>query len=292
MLTFKQFNLFESALERKIQKGFRDTPAEVPGAEVVHHDPESKTTIYHVKRPEGAYALGSRTEWCTATPQKAFAHQYLRKGNLFTILHHSQRFNLHIGKKENEGENEFKDAKNQDERIYRYISMDVAQKLVDIPHTGFKSNYKRPPHPIATAPEKDSIKLIKSQDSKDRMVSYNTMVHGISEHPNITIQASADPTTNHREEAVEERFNANDLHHFHDDPHLPAARLVAQYGDIDKVAHKMKDHSDGEVQRIIKGRVSRAGGEKALIPQRPEPEPTSNDPNQFTMKLPTPKKKV
>jgi cytochrome c1 len=169
--------------------------------------------------------------------------------------------------------------------------MDVAQKLVDIPHTGFKSNYKRPPHPIATAPEKQAINLIKSQDSKNRMVSYNTMVHGIDEHPNRD-NISANPTTSHHEHAVEERFNANDLHHFHDDPHLPAARLVAQYGDIDKVAHKMKDHPDGEVQRIVKGRISRAGGEKALIPQRPEPEPISNDPDQFKMKLPTPKKKA
>jgi hypothetical protein len=141
MLTFKQFNLFESALERKIQKGFRDTPAEVPGATVVHHDPEAKTTIYHVTHPEGAYTLGSKTGdpdiprsgWCTATPKNAFAHQYLRRGNLFTILHHSRRFNYHVGKKENEGEFEFKDDNNNDDHLYRYIDRDVAQKLVDIP---------------------------------------------------------------------------------------------------------------------------------------------------------------
>jgi hypothetical protein len=153
MLTFKQFNLFESALERKIQKGFRDPPAEVPGASVVHHDPEAKTTIYHVTHPEGAYTLGSKTgdpdvpysSWCTNTPHRGFAHKYLRTGNLFTMLHHSQRFNLHIPTKENENgyrAAEFKNQKNEPDHLYRYMSMDVAQKLVDIPHTGFNELHK------------------------------------------------------------------------------------------------------------------------------------------------------
>jgi hypothetical protein len=51
----------------------------------------------------------------------------------------------------------------------------------------------------------------------------------------------------------------------------------------------MKDHPDSEVQRIIKDRVSRAGGEGTLISQPPESS-FSDDPNQLKMKLSAPRK--
>ena len=286
MFTFRQFMLFESATERKIQKGFSDPPVQVDGAEVVHHDPESETTIYHVKDPKGAYTLGSKTTWCTATPKRSFAHDYLRAGNLFTIVKGSRRYNYHVHKSLKKFE--FKDEENEGEHLYKQISPEVARKIVSIPHTGFNSEWKRPPHPIASMSEKDAIREIKSQTPKARLISYKSIVHGFEQHPNQRVRED-DEEMGGRETAIASRFNEYDLHHFHDDTHLPNARFVAHYGDLDKVAHKMKDHPDSEVQRIIKDRVSRAGGEGTLISQPPESS-FSDDPNQLKMKLSAPRK--
>lgn len=286
MFTFRQFMLFESATERKIQKGFSDPPVQVDGADVVHHDPESQTTIYHIKHPKGAYTLGSKTTWCTATPRRSFAHSYLHSGNLFTILKGDRRFNYHMGRNY-PYDLEFKDENNDDVHPHNIIHPSVDDHLEDIPPHNFKEKWKKPPHPISTMPEKDAIREIKSQDPKNRMISYQSMVHGVDQHPNGRVRAN--DVINERETAVAGRFNANDLHHFHDDDHLPAARFVAHYGDLDKVAHKMKDHPDTEVQKIIKNRVSRAGGEGTLISQPPESS-FSDDPNQLKMKLSAPRK--
>jgi hypothetical protein len=183
---------------------------------------------------------------------------------------------------------ELKDENNDDVHPDEVLHPSVHDKLEDMPVHDFNEKWKKPPHPISTMPEKEAIKEIRSQEPKDRVTSYKSMIHGVDQHPEGRVQAN--DRVRERETAVAGRFRANDLHHFSDDPHLPAARLVATHGDLDKVAHKMKDHLDPEVQRIIKDRVSRAGGEKALIPQPPESN-FSDDPNQLKMKLSAPRKK-
>jgi hypothetical protein len=292
MFTFRQFMLFESATERKIQKGFSDPPVQVDGADVVHHDPESQTTIYHIKHPKGAYTLGSKTTWCTATPKRSFAHEYLNAGNLFTIVKGARRYNYYTRREQFHHHQihhqEFRDEKNKRLHPHDVISPEVNTNIDNIAIHDFKEKWKKPPHPIATMPEKDAIREIKSQTPKARLISYKSMVHGVEQHPNQRVRED-DEEMGGRETAIASRFNEYDLHHFHDDTHLPNARFVAHYGDLDKVAHKMKDHPDPEVQKIIKNRVSRAGGEGTLISQPPESS-FSDDPNQLKMKLSVPRK--
>lgn len=285
MLTFKQFMICESATERKIQKGFSDPPIQVDGAEVVHHDPASETTVYHVKQPKGAYTLGSRTNWCTSTPQQSFAHTYLRDGNLFTILKGGRRFNYHVDKDQWRG-TEFKSETNKSAEISQVLPGHVISHIDNIPHTGFNEKWKKPPNRFESMSQKQTIKSIKDLDTNDRLSVFKTIAEGPRAHSLGTGSLSLED-----HEAIASKLNAGDLHHFHDDSEH--ARYVASNAaDIDKVASRMKDHPDPVVQGIVRQRVALAGGEKALVPQRPEPEPISNDPNQFRLKFPTVKKKA
>jgi hypothetical protein len=285
MLTFKQYMICESASERKIQKGFSDPPTQIDGAEVVHHDPASETTVYHVKHPKGAYALGSRTGWCTATPQKSFAHEYLRRGNLFTILKGNRRFNYHI----EHGfpyDEEFRDEENKRASVDNVIPDHVASNIEDIPPHRFEEKWKKPPNRFENMSQKQAIKNIKDLDTNDRLSVFKTIAEGPRAHTSNTGSLSLED-----HEAIANKMNAGDLHHFHDDPEH-ARYIASNAADTDKIAARMKDHPDPVVQGIVRQRVALAGGEKALISQRPEPEPISNDPNQFRLKFPTVKKKA
>jgi len=96
MKTFKQF-LEESALERKIEKGFHEQPLNIPGTTVLHHEPEKKLTVYQAHTPEATCKLSSGLGQCTSGNNGLdWSKKFLRKGTMFFVHHKGSRLQVHI----------------------------------------------------------------------------------------------------------------------------------------------------------------------------------------------------
>lgn len=134
MKTFKEYIFLESSIQRKIEDGSGETAYDIPGTDVVHHDPEKKLTVYHMKTPKSCYILGSGTSLCTNTKNKSFAHDYLRKGNLFMIHHGDKRHQTFFTKdKESNDEGPLSDWATKGP-LHKVVGDEVITKMRNLPH--------------------------------------------------------------------------------------------------------------------------------------------------------------
>lgn len=97
----KRLRLTESALERKIEKGYSDKPIVHSGIDVIHHDPERKVTIYHAKTPEACKKLSTGLGACTSgSTGLGWSKTFMQKGNMMFVHHKSKRYIVNIRQKE------------------------------------------------------------------------------------------------------------------------------------------------------------------------------------------------
>lgn len=259
--SFKEF-IAESALERKLTKGFSDPPVQIPGADIIHHDPEKRTTIYHLKKPEACYKYGNKASWCTNTKNREFAHSYLKAGNVFGIVHGANRYQYHHIKKANHVE--FRDTDNKavpldthDAIFHGNHGRHVLGAMLSTKHRPIRSDWKPPRHPYSTKPEGDVVKHVLSLPASERLQHYNA-IHFGQNYP----QYHSDEEENNGF-AIAARFNTNDLHKFHSDP--DHHDFIATHGNLDQVAHHMKDHPDPHTRKIVANRIKMSGGEANMI---------------------------
>lgn len=282
MKSFLQYILHEATLDKKIKKGFSETPLDIPDAEVVHHDPETQTTIYHLKKPKAAYAFGGGTSWCTNSPKRPFAHSYLKRGNLFGIIKGKSRYQYHHTESALPGgSHELRDIENNSvgHFISEILPKDVFGKLLNIPHKPLREKWKQPPHPIHSMSKDEVVSNILSRSPSERLSAYRTI------HFGAEYERHQDEDEHN---AIAAKFDTNDLHRFHSDPiHHD---FIASHGALDEVAHRMKNHPDVHTRNIIKRRIELSGGERYLIKPHPETQ-TINHPDQISFKFPQIRKK-
>lgn len=257
--TFKEF-IAESAFDRKITKGFSDPPLDIPGAKIVHHDPAAKLTVYHLQKPEACYKFGTSAKWCTNTPKREFAHKYLKAGNLFGIMKGTNRYQYHHIKKNHQVE--LRDENNHTPHHLDTTSIfkdkRVLGNMMSTKHKPYRGDWANDAvknHKIMKSSEKDAIAHIHSMSSGDRMRTYAAIHWGVDDRHGFDLQPE------HRAAAA--RFNSNDLHKFHADPDNHA--FIATYGNLDQIAHHMKDHPDAHTRKIVANRIKLSGGEGNMI---------------------------
>lgn len=135
MISFKEF-LLESALQRKIEDGSGETPLNVPGAEIIHHDPEKKMTVYHTKTPNALSTLCSGLGHCVSNKKSFWPGRYIANGNVFVAHIKKERITAFIphGKGGMRPE-ELVDEMGSELRAKKKIGNDVVDKLRAVPHT-------------------------------------------------------------------------------------------------------------------------------------------------------------
>lgn len=279
MISFKTF-ISESALDRKITKGTGATQIDIPGATVIHHDPQKAITVYHLKTPDACYSWGTGSKWCTATKRKNYAHKYLRTGNVFGIHHNEGRYQMYVPKgKDNPNTGEYKDIENNGASShYQYLPGEVRGKLQKTRFSKYKGpDWEPPPHPYRSMPHHTIVAAIKNLPDQERREHFEAMRLGRGTMDRPIHYGSEDET------AIADRFDKNDLHHFHDDP--VHATFIAAHANIDDVAHTMGNHPDHGVRHIIQQRVKLAGGMKNILPPGPAPSNFQHHPDQFPMKF-------
>lgn len=278
MLSFKTFIteqvLAESALERKIVDGFSETPHAIEGADIVHHDPATQTTVYHLKHHSALTTFGTQCRWCTSPKASTWSGKYLRSGNVFGIVKGKDRYQMFVPKKGGTGERDKAEFNNTDNRgvIPKHQSLilgaGVLSKLKKMKHAVPKYDWTK-------MSDKEAVRELKSLPNDDRLRHFHAIAGtgGVSINPGSTY------------EKIQQKFDKRDLHHFSDDPDHHT--FIAAHAPIDLVAH-MKDHPDGETRRVINQRIRAVGGR--LL--QPEPKSTfQNDPNQLGLDLPKVKAK-
>jgi hypothetical protein len=134
MISFKEF-LEESALQRKIEDGSGDTPLNVPGAEVIHHDPEKKMTVYHAKTPNALATLCSGLGHCVSNKKSHWPAAYIGNGNVFVAHVHKERITAFMPhRKGGMKSEELVDEMGSELRAKKKIGNDVLDKLRAVPH--------------------------------------------------------------------------------------------------------------------------------------------------------------
>lgn len=272
MISFKTF-IFESALERKIINGFSQHPLEIGGAEVVHHDPLTQTTVYHLKHHDALSTFGTQCRFCTSPKSNNWSGKYLRSGNVFGVMKGTNRFQMFIPKKGGTGERtdpEFRDTSNSSVSDTKVLPEGLKSQLTKIKHAA--PNYK-----WSKMSDAEAIRDLKGLPSGDRLSHYQAIVNsgGIAIAPGSAY------------DEIQKKFNKNDLHHFIDD--TDHSSFLAAHAPLDDVAH-LKNHPDLETQRIVKQRLSLVGGDHNIIQKEPK-STFQNNPNQLGLNLPKPKGK-
>ena len=83
-------------MQRKFEDGTGAKPINHPDAPIVHHDPENKITVYHMKTKNALKTCTSGMGLCTHKDH--WADGYLRGGNLFLVHHQRKRSQVFVPK--------------------------------------------------------------------------------------------------------------------------------------------------------------------------------------------------
>jgi hypothetical protein len=276
----KSFKLFlkEASLERKITDGTGHKKIDIPGADVVHHDPEEGLTVYHLKTPGACYAFGSGTPWCTNTKHREHAHDYLKHGNLFGYHYKNKRAQLWEPNPDLTNTSpEFKNEQGKDLSPSAHRTLKAKANFVTdkIPHHPFNDDYVPPPHPYESKTDHELVTHIKSLANQERMDHYKSIIGN-------NTRISPDDYGRDPYEIVQQRFDKRDLHRFADDK--DHGHFIASHAPLDTVYHKMKDHPDSNVRDIIRQRARIAGGH--ILGPTDHPSTFENHPDQLPLKFP------